>query len=184
MTERERTTEMNHIQRLLRTAAILALVVAAVGSLQAAEPVRERVLSSWDEDVTVGERTVKGRVDVVFDYRQGLAFRQVYDDQGQLVESRPASRIATPSAEEIDAAIQIVEADPRMGQIIRDLQAYVDGGFIFHEEKGKPCGPRSRCLQIFAFSIGSGGAPLFRAVVDLTKNEIVYSDRWRQGVSE
>jgi hypothetical protein len=71
-----------------------------------------------------------------------------------------------------------------MGQIIRDLQAYVDGGFILHEEAGKPCGPRSRCLQIFAFQIGSGGAPLFRAVVDLTKNEIVSSDQWRQGVTE
>jgi hypothetical protein len=140
-------------------------------------------LSSWDENVTIGDTVVKGRVDVVFDYRQGLAFRQVYDDKGQLVESRQASRIATPSTEEIDVATQIVLSDPRMGQIIRDLQAYVDGGFILHEEEGKPCGPRSRCLQIFAFQIGSGGAPLFRAVVDLTKNEIVYSDQWRQVVT-
>jgi len=175
---------MTRTQTLMISAAILVLASTMTLTASATEPVDERVLSSWDENVVVGDHIVKGRIDVVFDYRKGLAFRQVYDDQGQLIESRQASRIATPSAEEIDVATQIVLDDPTMGQIIKDLQAYVDGGFILHEEAGKPCGPRSRCLQIFAFRLGSGGAPLFRAVVDLTKNQIVYRDSWNQGVSE
>ena len=70
------------------------------------------------------------------------------------------------------------------GAIIEAHKAYVDGGFILDESAGKPCGPRSRCLQIFAFRTDAGEAPLFRAVVDLTKNgasSIVHRDSWDQG---
>ncbi len=143
-----------------------------------------RVLRSWDETIEIEGRQVSGRMELVFDYDVGLAFHQIYDDGGQLIERRPAQRVPTPSAEEIDSAIGIVLADPSLGQIIEDLKAYVSGGFILDEAAGKACGPRTRCLQIFAFRLGNGGAPLFRAVVDLTKDSVVYRDSWNQGVPQ
>lgn len=165
------------------------LVLAALGpahSVGAAET-SERVLRAWDETVEVADGTVRGRIELVFDYDQGLGFENVYGEDGALIERRPGPRIPTPSREEIDVAIGIVTDDPTLGQIIRDLQAYVDGGFILDEEAGKPCGPRTRCLQIFAFRRGAGEVPLFRAVVDLTKSPdsaIVHRDSWDQGVRQ
>jgi len=161
------------------------LIAGAMAQPAAAEDAGAlRVLRSWDETVEVEGRQVAGRMELVFDYDLGLAFHQIYDESGQLVERRPAQRVPTPSAEEIDAAIALVLADPALGRIIEDLKAYVSGGFILDEPAGKACGPRTRCLQIFAFRLGSGGAPLFRAVVDLTQNRIVYRDSWNQGVPQ
>jgi len=58
---------------------------------------------------------------------------------------------------------------------------------VLDEDAGKPCGPGTRCLQIFAFRRGAGEVPLFRAVVDLTKDPtsaIVHRDSWDQGVRQ
>ena len=166
----------------------LAVTALAAGTLpvSAADPA-VRVLRGWDETVETADGPVKGRIELVFDYEQGLGFENVYDTDGNLIERRPGPRVPTPSREEIDAAIAIVSDDPVLGQVIRDLQAYVDGGFILDEEAGKPCGPRTRCLQIFAFRRGAGEVPLFRAVVDLTEepsSSIVYRDSWDQGVRQ
>ena len=161
------------------------LVALAIAPSPSSAADGTRVLRSWPETVSVGDTTVKGRVELVFDYDQGLAFEQILDEQGQLVERRPGPRVPTPAREEIDAAIDIVSNDPTLGAIIEAHRAYVDGGFILDEGSGKPCGPRSRCLQIFAFRVDAGEVPLFRAVVDLTKapdQSIVYRDGWDQGV--
>ncbi|PWB73433.1 MAG: hypothetical protein C3F15_09710 [Holophagae bacterium] len=169
--------------RLLITGVAALAAGIGVGVASAADGVR--VLRAWDEDVEVAGKTVLGRVELVFDYGQGLPFEQIYDDKGQLVDRRPGPRIPTPSREEIDEAIAIVTADPTMGAIIEAHKAYVDGGFILDEAAGRPCGPHSRCLQIFAFRTDAGEVPLFRAVVDLTKDgasSIVHRDSWDQGV--
>ena len=175
---------MNRRHPIRTLAAALALTAAvSAGSAGAADGVR--VLRAWGDDVEVAGKTVRGRVELVFDYDQGLPFEQIYDDKGQLVDRRPGPRIPTPSREEIDEAIAVVTADPTMGAVIDAHKAYVDGGFILDESGGKPCGPRSRCLQIFAFRTDAGEVPLFRAVVDLTKDgasSIVYRDSWDQGV--
>jgi hypothetical protein len=163
-------------------AAALAAVIGA-GTASAADGVR--VLRAWDEEVEIAGHALRGRIELVFDYEQGIAFEQIYDDKGQLVDRRPGPRVPTPSREEIDEAIAIVSADPTMGAVIEAHKAYVDGGFILDESAGKPCGPHSRCLQIFAFRTDAGEVPLFRAVVDLTKNgasAIVHRDSWDQGV--
>ena len=172
-----------HPVRLL-AAGVVALA-ASFGSGTASGADGVRVLRAWDEDIEVAGHAMRGRVELVFDYEQGLAFEQIYDDKGQLMERRPGPRIPTPSREEIDEAIAIVSADPNLGAVIEAHKAYVDGGFILDESAGKPCGPRSRCLQIFAFRTDAGEFPLFRAVVDLTKNgvsSIVHRDSWDQGV--
>lgn len=168
-------------------AVIIALVMTGSGARATASDTSVRVLRAWDETIQVGDRTVKGRIELVFDYEQGLGFENVYGENGALIERRPGPRVPTPSREEIDIAIGIVTEDPTLGQIIGDLQAYVDGGFILDEEGGKPCGPHTRCLQIFGFRRGAGEVPLFRAVVDLTKDSasaIVYRDSWDQGVRQ
>jgi hypothetical protein len=168
----------------LLIAGVVALAAAiGAGTASAADGVR--VLRAWDEDVEVAGRAMRGRIELVFDYEQGIAFEQIYDDKGQLVDRRPGPRIPTPSRDEIDEAIAVVSADPSLSAIIEAHKAYVDGGFILDESAGKPCGPRSRCLQIFAFRTDAGEAPLFRAVVDLTKSgssSIVHRDSWDQGV--
>lgn len=174
-------TTQHPVRMLVAVAVALA---AAVGSGVASAADGVRVLRAWDEDVEIAGHATRGRVELVFDYEQGLAFEQIYDGEGQLVDRRPGPRIPTPSREEIDDAIAVVSADPAMGAVIEAHKAYVDGGFILDESAGKPCGPRSRCLQIFAFRTDAGEVPLFRAVVDLTKNgesSIVYRDSWDQG---
>jgi hypothetical protein len=168
-----------------RLAAGALALAAGIGSGFASAADGVRVLRAWDEDVEVAGHQIRGRVELVFDYEQGLAFEQIYNDQGQLVDRRPGPRIPTPSREEIAEAIGVVSADPTMAAIIAAHKAYVDGGFILDESAGKPCGPHSRCLQIFAFRADAGEVPLFRAVVDLTKDgasSIVYRDSWDQGV--
>lgn len=163
---------------IIVTAAAL-LTSTIVGALDGVH-----VLRAWDETVQLGDRDVQGRVELVFDYDQGLAFEQIYDDQSELVDRRPGPRIPTPSRAEIDEAIAIVSADPTLGAIIEAHKAYVDGGFILDEPAGRACGPGSRCLQVFAFRVDAGEFPLFRAVVDLTQEpakSIVYRDSWDQG---
>jgi hypothetical protein len=165
-------------------ATTLLVVAAALASPPAEALDGMQVLRSWDETVQIGDRTVAGKIELVFDYDQGIAFEQIYDDHGELVERRPGPRIPTPSRAEIDAAIAIVSHDPTLGAIIEAHKAYVDGGFILDEPAGRPCGPHSRCLQIFAFRTDAGEFPLFRAVVDLTEDpakSIVYRDSWDQG---
>ncbi len=174
-------TTQHPVRMLVAGAVALA---AAIGSGVASAADGVRVLRAWDEDVEIAGHATRGRVELVFDYEQGLAFEQIYDGKGQLVDRRPGPRIPTPSREEIDDAIAVVSADPTMGAVIEAHKAYVDGGFILDESAGKPCGPRSRCLQIFAFRTDAGEVPLFRAVVDLTKDgasSIVYRDSWDQG---
>jgi len=174
-------TTQHPVRMLVAGAVALA---AAIGSGVASAADGVRVLRAWDEDVEIAGHATRGRVELVFDYERGLAFEQIYDGKGQLVDRRPGPRIPTPSREEIDDAIAVVSADPTMGAVIEAHKAYVDGGFILDESAGKPCGPRSRCLQIFAFRTDAGEVPLFRAVVDLTKDgasSIVYRDSWDQG---
>jgi hypothetical protein len=168
-------------------AAIAAVFSLAMPAPAEAVEQQTRVLRAWDETIQLDGRAVKGRIELVFDYEQGLGFEHVFGPDGNLVERRPGPRIPTPSREEIDVAIDIVTRDPVLGQVIGDLQAYVDGGFILDEAAGRACGPGTRCLQIFAFRRGAGEVPLFRAVVDLTKNRsdaIVYRDSWDQGVRQ
>lgn len=168
-----------------RAAAALILAAAAIAAVPATAAEGIRVLRAWPDTVEIGGRSVEGRIELVFDYDQGLAFEQIVDGEGQLVERRPVLRIPTPSREEIDEAIAIVSGDPTLGAIIEAHNAYVDGGFILDEPAGTPCGPRSRCLQVFAFRVDAGEVPLFRAVVDLTRepeHSIVHRDSWDQGV--
>jgi hypothetical protein len=160
---------------------IAAAVLAPSASAATPEVPDERVLRSWQEFETVDGQRVTRDVELVMDYRQGVAVLRVRDAAGEIVETRPARRNPQPSREEIDIAYDIVRNDPASGAILEAHHAILDGGFILFEEAGKPCSPGSRCMQIFAFRRGAGEVPLFRVVVDMTTNEIVYRDSWDQG---
>lgn len=158
----------------------LALVLAA-GAIPAiaADPApaaRTRVLRSWSEDVRVGDKTVAGRIDIQFDYDRGVATWLTLDDKGAVVDSRefpPGMGQPRPTPEEFEEARALVRADLRLGRVLRQTRATMEGGFLLSEKPGKACGPGSRCLQVQMVS--SDGMGLVRwVVVDLVKRQIPY----------
>ncbi len=151
----------------------LAGLLAAPASAESSAP-RQRVLRSWQENVKQDGREVARRVEVVFDYRRGVALERVYGADQELLFERPTAAPA-PSDEEIAEAEAMVRADAELDGLARAKALFLSGGFVLWEEAGRPCGPGSRCLQIFAFP-DPPDAPLFRAVVDLVRREIVYRD--------
>jgi len=169
-----------------RVAVATLLFLLGLGGVaaQAQTPSRPdlRVLRSWHEELpTADGGTVVRRIDLVFDYTRGTAEQRIYDEQGQLIEAHPGALVPTPAKAEIEEALAIVQADPTFAALIELQQLYVDGGFILNEPAGRACGPHSRCLQIFGFRRDGRGVPLFRAVVDLTRESIVYRDSWDAG---
>ena len=52
----------------LSAAVIIALVMAGSGAWATASDTSVRVLRAWDETIQVGDRTVKGRIELIFDY--------------------------------------------------------------------------------------------------------------------
>ena len=177
------------VRRITTAALAGALLVAGssagpAASAAAPEVPDERVLRSWQETATVDGRSVIRDVQLVMDYRDGAAILRVLDEAGEVVETRPARRNPQPSAEELEVAYDIVRSDPASAAILEAHKAILDGGFILFEAAGKPCSPGTRCMQIFAFRRGAGEFPLFRVVVDMTRNEIVYRDSWDVGGGE
>jgi len=142
-----------------------------------------RVLRAWDRTLRsrprdAGPRRARLRL------RAGLAFEQIYDVQGQLMERRPGRRIPTPSGEEIDEAIAIRLRRPQSRSRHRCPQPTWMVASS-RESAGKPCGPHSRCLQIFAFrterrrgpAVPSSRQPERRTAA----SSIVHRDGWDRG---
>jgi hypothetical protein len=134
---------------------------------------RLRVLRSWTDTVKVGGGEFPRRVDILFDYKQGVALERSYDASGRLTQERTLDGAPQPSAEEIDEAFGIVRADPELGRIVERTQAVLEGGFLLKEGEGQTCGPRSRCLQVQL--LGPTRLGLVRyVVVDLMTRSIAY----------
>ena len=53
---------------------------------------------------------------------------------------------------EIAEAFDTVRRDPELGRLARSVNAKLDGGFLLREAEGRPCGPRTRCLQVYILS--------------------------------
>lgn len=134
---------------------------------------RLRVLRSWTETVKVGGGELPRRVDIVFDYKQGVALERSYDASGRLTQERMLDGAPKPSLEEIADAYGIVRADAEIGRIVERIQAVLEGGFLLQEGEGQPCGPRTRCLQVQL--LGPTRVGLVRwVVVDLVTRAIAY----------
>jgi hypothetical protein len=172
--------------------AIAPLLAASPGLGQGAEPAVTttsrplRLLRSWEETIKVADGGEVGRrVDVVFDYDRGVGYENFYRLDGTpmggmtLGAGHPA-----PSPEEIQEAYDIVRADPEFELLFKRFRVIFEGGFILTEEKGRPCGPGSRCLRVFLLSSDRAGT-IRQLVVDLVKQQVAYNDftpePWRKG---
>jgi len=166
--------------RPLGAAALTLLFLGPAGAREQANdaPIkaasRLRLLRSWTDTVKVGGGEFPRRVDILFDYKQGVALERSYDASGRLTQERRLDGAPQPSAEEIDEAYGIVRADPEIGRILERTQAVLEGGFLLKEGEGQPCGPRTRCLQVQL--LGPTRLGLVRwVVVDLVTRAIPYA---------
>jgi hypothetical protein len=136
-----------------------------------------RLLRSWEETVkgTNGSEFPR-RVDVVFDYDRGVAWQNFYRPDGTAIGrmSLGAGQPA-PSPEEIQEAYDIVRTNPEFEKLFRRFRVVFEGGFVLLEDRGKPCGPGSRCLRVFLLSSDRAGT-IRQIVVDLVKQRVAYDD--------
>lgn len=137
---------------------------------------RVRVIRSWPEPVTVNGNTALGRVEILFDYDEGVAIERVIAADGKVVSStvrRKGEGAPRPTPEEIAEAKDLVLADEELARIIDQAGAELDGGFILNEGAGKPCGPGTRCIQVQVLTADRLGFIRW-VVVDLTKQSFAY----------
>ncbi len=156
--------------------ALMAVSLAAPGGAAFAAgtptPHRVRVLRSWDDYSKVGEKRIPRRVEIVYDYTDGVARQVTRDAAGAVLASRVVHG-AVPSREEFAEAASLVRADPEIGIVVSRTRAVFEGGFLLTEPAGQPCGPHTRCIQIMLFSENRLGI-VRRVVVDLVKQHITY----------
>ncbi len=134
-----------------------------------------RLLRTWNETVKLpdGSEYVR-RVELVFDYGRGVAQERYYTADSRFYGRRDIKQSQpSPSAAEIEEAMDIVRRDSELGRIVAGKRAVLEGGFILEEGRGRPCGPGSRCLQIQILSPDREGLVRW-AVVDLVARRIPY----------
>jgi hypothetical protein len=122
------------------------------GSAPAAVPANDRhevLLRSWQDHVKINGRDEPRRFEISFDYRLRETRRRIYDAQDRLISDETLAAQPQATATEIAKAIDTVRRDPELGQMARNSNAVLDGGFLLHESPGKPCGPGTRCVQVF-----------------------------------
>lgn len=162
-------------------ALVLGLAVLAAPALHAQES--ERVLRSWTDTVKLpGGGTDAWTFTITYDAEAGEYAQTVRDGAGALVERRTSPySMASPTAEELDAARALILADPEL-RALYDAAANptLEGGFeLVREESDHPCGPGSRCLQFDLFDVDAAVQRVERiryVVVDLRDGTIVARD--------
>jgi hypothetical protein len=134
-----------------------------------------RLLRTWEETVKLpGGKEYPRRVDVVFDYSQGVAFENSYRLDGLAMGTRRiALGLPAPSPEELEEAYDVIRADRELARLFKRFHVVLEGGFVLEEERGRPCGPGARCLQIFLLSSDRAGL-IRRVVVDLAALDLAY----------
>jgi hypothetical protein len=140
-------------------------------SAQVADPATQRhevVLRSWQDREKIDGRDQSLRVEIVFDYRSSITRRLVYDAQSRLISDEVLAEQPRATPAEIEKAFDTVRRDPELGQLARSINATLDGGFLLREAAGKPCGPGTRCVQVFMLTEPDGERPRC-SVVDLNE---------------
>jgi len=132
-----------------------------------------RVVRSWRDTVKIRGRDEPRRVEIVFDHGAGVARRRIYDADDHLVSEEELADPPQPSSEEIAQAFAKVRKDPELGSLLRRNRAVLDGGFLLREAEGEPCGPGSRCIQVFMLSESRWDLHR-RSVVDLRRGRIAH----------
>ena len=134
-----------------------------------------RVVRSWRDTVKIRGRDEPRTVEIVFDHGAGVARRRVYDADGDLVSDEALADSPQPSSEEVAQAFGKIRKDPELGSLLRRNRAVLDGGFLLREAEGEPCGPGSRCIQVFMLS-ESRRDLLRRSAIDLRRERIAHPD--------
>lgn len=133
-----------------------------------------RVLRRWQDVIKVDGVDVSRRVELAFDYQEGVARETAYDAAGRVLSTRVLEhQLPQPSREEIADAVAVMRSDALIGRIMSRTGAVPTGGFILREPAGHPCAERTRCLQILLLSPDQHGL-IRRVVVDLTKGAVAY----------
>ena len=147
--------------------------VAEQGVTRTSRPVR--LLRTWEEPVkTASGYEYARRVELVFDYRKGVAYQNFYSMDGlQLGQKKIAQTLPAPSPEEIEEAFGMVRSDPDLARLFARFHPVLEGGFVLEEGRSKPCGPGARCLHVFLLSSDRAGL-IERVVVDLARQKIAY----------
>ena len=156
--------------------AVLAQAVAAPGELVVTRTSRPvRLLRTWEEPVkTASGHEYARRVELVIDYRKGVAYENFYSvDGAQLGAKKIAQTLPAPSPEEIEEAFGMVRDEPDLARLFARFHPVLEGGFVLEEGRGKPCGPGARCLHVFLLSSDRAGL-IERVVVDLARQKIAY----------
>lgn len=136
---------------------------------------RTRLLHSWQDSVKVNGQDIEQRVDVIFDYTEGVAHHLTYDTKGNLLsDAAITTNMPQPSLEELQEAQALVMADAELSVIINRTGGVFEGGFVLEEPTGA-CGLGTRCLQLLLLSPDRIGL-IRRIVVDLTRQTIPYRD--------
>ena len=76
----------------------------------------------------------------------------------------------------------MIRNDPELGAMSQKVGAHFDGGFILNEAEGKPCGPGTRCIQVFMLSQSRWGLQRHSAV-DMRERRIAHRS-FRQGLTD
>lgn len=134
-----------------------------------------RLLRTWEEPVkTASGHEYARRVELVFDYRKGVAYQNFYSEDGlRLGMKKIAQTLPAPSPEEIDEAFGMVRSEPDLARLFARFHPVLEGGFVLEEGRNKPCGPGARCLHVFLLSSDRAGL-IERVVVDLARQKIAY----------
>jgi len=137
------------------------------------------VIRSWQDTVKLDGRTETRRVEVAFDYAQGVTLRRTYGATGALLSSEPVDGQPQPSAAEIAEATALILADAELSALVEQSGATVEGGFTYSPEGfDRPladCEGGARCLQFDLISPSRMESVRF-VVVDLAKRVIVERD--------
>lgn len=164
---------------LLLALAALALLAVAPADAVAQARTDTQVIRSWEEPVKSDGLTATRRVEVAFDYAQGVTLRRTYDAAGTLLRTQTVEGQPQPSPAEIAEATAIITADAELGALIEQTDATVAGGFTYSPEGfDRPiaaCGPGARCLQFDLIPPSKLESVRF-VVVDLATREIVERD--------
>jgi hypothetical protein len=162
---------------LIAAGALLALLPADARAQEARTDTQ--VIRSWQEPVKLDGRTEARRVEVAFDYAEGVTLRRTYDMSGALLRTEQVGGQPQPSEAEIAEATALITADAELSGLIAQSGATVEGGFTYSPEGFErplaDCGSGARCLQFDLIAPSRVESVRF-VVVDLATRRIVERD--------
>ncbi len=111
------------------------------------------------------------RVEYGWDYDRGEAEQRIYTLEGELLERIPQPGLTLElTAAELERALALVRAHPRLAAIAAAPDIELHGGFS-KREPGTMCDRGSRCVHVMG--AGPEGGARLHAIVDLSKDRVV-----------